>query len=413
MTEQLKLSFNTLNTADKTEFMPSIGVFGRKNSGKSSIVNLLAGGEVSEVAKYSGTTKEPFKCHSTLEGIGHVLLFDTSGIDDYGESGEKRIAKTMEVLKVIDLAIIVITGNLFAEPEKNLVCKFQEYAIPFIVIHNKSDLQELSPVTKRQVETAYQTNLIEFTCSNGNSILSIVDVLRNVIPDSAYESKSILASIVTKNDLVILATPDQLTAPDGKLTQPQVEITRDLLENSCMSLFVKQKKLPSILETINPKPKLTILPTSTFKQMEELLPKDIQLTTYGVVMSRYRGDFIQYLEDTPKLSALKDNDRILLLQAASDSTSAEYKEQEQVQTMINEYCGKKFTYTVAKIFEKPLINYKQYHYVIVCGSYLLTKKQIADILIPYIEFDIPVTSFDMVNAYTRGIFLRSISPFLL
>jgi hypothetical protein len=317
------------------------------------------------------------------------------------------------VLKVIDLAIIVITGNVFAEPEKNLVCKFQEYAIPFIVIHNKSDLQELSPVTKRQVETAYQTNLIEFTCSNGNSILSIVDVLRNVIPDSAYESKSILASIVTKNDLVILATPDQLTAPDGKLTQPQVEITRDLLENSCMSLFVKQKKLPSILETINPKPKLTILPTSTFKQMEELLPKDIQLTTYGVVMSRYRGDFIQYLEDTPKLSALKDNDRILLLQAASDSTSAEYKEQEQVQTMINEYCGKKFTYTVAKIFEKPLINYKQYHYVIVCGSYLLTKKQIADILIPYIEFDIPVTSFDMVNAYTRGIFLRSISPFLL
>ena len=203
MTEQLNISFNTLNTADKTEFMPSIGIFGRKNSGKSSIVNLFVGNAVSEVSKCSGTTKEPFKCHSSLEGIGRVLLIDTSGIDDYGESGEKRIAKTMDVLKVIDLAIIVITGNLFAEPEKNLVNKFQEYSIPFIVVHNKSDLQELSPVTKRQVETAYQTSLIEFTCANGNSISAIVDVLRNVIPDSAYESKSILGNIVSKNDLVI------------------------------------------------------------------------------------------------------------------------------------------------------------------------------------------------------------------
>ena len=413
MTEQLNISFNTLNLADKTEFMPSIGIFGRKNSGKSTIVNLFAGSEVSEVAKNSGTTKEPFKCNTTLEGIGRVLLYDTSGIDDYGESGEKRVAKTMEVLKVIDLAIIVITGNLFAEPEKNLVCKFQEYSIPFIVIHNKSDLQELSPVTKRQVETAYQTNLIEFSCVNSHSISSVIDVLRNVIPDSAYESKSILGNIVSKNDLVILATPEQLNAPDGKLTQPQIEITRDLLENSCMSLLVKQKELPSLLETIIPKPKLTILPTSSFKQMEELLPKDIQLTTYGIVMSRYRGDFIQYLEDTPKLSSLKDNDNILLMQAASDSTSAEYKEQELVQTMINEYSHKKLNYTVAKIFEKPLTNCRQFHFAIICGSYLLTKNQIAEIIKPYIDCNIPVTSFDMVNAYTKGIFLRSISPFLL
>jgi [FeFe] hydrogenase H-cluster maturation GTPase HydF len=413
MTEQLKISFNTLNTADKTEFMPSIGIFGRKNSGKSSLVNLLAGNDASEVSKCSGTTKEPFKSYSSLEGIGRVQLIDTSGIDDYGESGEKRVAKTMDVLKVIDLAIIVITGNLFAEPEKNLVSKFLEFSIPFIVVHNKSDLQELSPVTKRQVETAYQTNLIEFNCTNGISISSIVDVLRNVIPDSAYESKSILGNIVAKNDLVILAAPDQLNAADGQLTQPQIEITRDLLENSCMSLFVKQKDLPDILETITPKPKLTILPTSSFKQMEEILPTDLHLTTYGIVMSRYRGDFIRYLEDTPKLSSLNDNDRILILQAATDSTSNEYKEQELVQTMISEFSQKKLNFSVVKIFEKPFIIYNQYKFAIICGSYLLTKNQIAEIIKPFIQCDIPVTSFDMVNAYIRGIFLRSISPFLL
>ncbi|MGD0712442.1 MAG: hypothetical protein ABR968_14800, partial [Bacteroidales bacterium] len=275
------------------------------------------------------------------------------------------------------------------------------------------DLQELSPVTKRQVETAYQTSLIEFTCANGNSISAIVDVLRNVIPDSAYESKSILGDVVSKNDLVILAAPDHLNAPDGQLTQAQVEITRDLLENSCMSLFIKQKELPAMLETIIPKPKLTILPTSSFKQMEEQLPKDIHLTTYGIVMSRYRGDFIQYLEDTPKLSSLKDNDCILILQAANDSTSAEFKEQDEVQTMINEFSQKKLNYTVAKIFEKPLINCQQFQFAIICGCYLLTKNQIAEIIKPYIDCEIPVTSFDMVNAYVQGIFLRSISPFLL
>jgi hypothetical protein len=130
-------------------------------------------------------------------------------------------------------------------------------------------------------------------------------------------------------------------------------------------------------------------------------------------MSRYRGDFIQYLEDTPKLSSLKDNDCILILQAANDSTSAEFKEQDEVQTMINEFSQKKLNYTVAKIFEKPLINCQQFQFAIICGCYLLTKNQIAEIIKPYIDCEIPVTSFDMVNAYVQGIFLRSISPFLL
>jgi [FeFe] hydrogenase H-cluster maturation GTPase HydF len=413
MTEQLKISFNSSNLPDKTEFMPCIGIFGRKNCGKSSMVNILAGSEASEVSMLSGTTKEPYKYYTSLEGIGNVLLVDTSGIDDYGDSGEKRIAKTLDVLKIIDTAILVITGNLFAEPEKKLVNKFQEYSIPFIVIHNKSDLQELSPITKRQVETAYQTNLIEFNCVNCNSISSIVDVLRNVIPDSAYESKSIIGNIVSKNDLVILASPDSINAPDGHLTQSQIEITRDLLEHSCMSLFLRQRDLPALLETINPKPKLTILPTSSFKQMEELLPPDILITTYSIVIARHKGDFNKYLEDTPKLSSLNNNERILILQAANDNTSPEYKEQEEVQGMINEFGNKKFDYSVINIFEKPFVNIKGFQLAIICGSYLLTKNQIAEIIKPFIEGNIPVTSFDMVNAYVHGIFIRSISPFLL
>ncbi len=410
MKDHSKITFDAL----KRNCMPYIGIFGRKNCGKSSFVNLLIGDNVAEVSKFSGTTKEPVKFDAVLADIGNVIIIDTSGIDDYGDAGEKRVFKTIETLKIIDFAVLIITGNLFAEPEKKLVNKFQEFSVPFIVIHNKSDLQELSSITKGQVELAYNTKMIEFNCTNctDNNITELISLFRNFIPETAFESKSILGDIIGINELVVLAIPDNINSSDGGLSKTQIEITQDLIRNSCLTLFIRLSDLPAALKTINPKPKLIILPTIYFKAAEDILPDNILLTTYGMVMTHYKGVFKKYLEDTPKLDLLKGNDNILILQASRDNTSREYKGQNELQVLINIYCGENMEYTVVNVFDKPYINYKQFSFVIICGSFLLTKKQIVTALKPIIDLNIPVSSFEMINAYVRGIFKHSTALFL-
>jgi len=412
MTEQLLISFDPLKKPVATDSKPCIGFFGRKNCGKSSLINILAGREAAEVSSISGSTKEPSKFSATIAPVGDVILVDSSGIDDYGDAGEKRVLMTLGVLKIIDFAVLIITGNLFAEPEKKLVRHFQEYSIPFIVVHNKSDIHELAAITRGQVELAYQTKMLEFSCTENTNQSELAIAFKEMIPVSAYVTKSILGDIIARNELVLLAVPDKINARDGQLTNSQIEITRDLVDKSCLALFIRQKDLPMRLPNLLPQPKLTILPTSSFKQAENILPKEMHITTYGIVMARNKGDFKKYIEDTPKLSSLKDGDRILIMQAATDNTSPEFKEQDELQTLINNFCSKKLEYTIVNIFDKPFINYRQFQYAIICGSFLLTKNQVTGTLKPLVELKVPVTSYDMVNAFTRGIFLRAISPFL-
>jgi len=279
-------------------------------------------------------------------------------------------------------------------------------------VHNKSDIHELAAITRGQVELAYQTKMIEFICSENADTAELISVFKEMIPESAFLTKSILGDVIARNELVLLAVPDKINAREGQLTSSQIEITRDLVENYCLTLFIRQKDLPARLENISPFPKLAILPTSSFKQAENILPKEMHLTTYGIVMARYKGDFKKYIEDTPKLSSLKDGDKVLIMQAATDNTSPEYKEQDELQTLINNFSGKKLDYTIVHIFDKPFINYRQFNFAIICGSFLLTKNQVTGTLKPLVELNVPVSSFDMVNAYTRGIFLRAISPFI-
>jgi [FeFe] hydrogenase H-cluster maturation GTPase HydF len=410
MENQLQISFDS--STGKAISTPSIGIFGRKNNGKSSFINTLAGGEVAEVSKISGTTREPQKYNCRLEGLGYITMIDTSGIDDYGEAGDKRVQKSMQVLKVIDLAIIIITGNLFAEPEKKLVNLFIDHALPFIVVHNKSDLNELAQITKAQIETAYPTKVIEFSSTEKKNIPDFIHALKKFLPKSAFESKSMLGSVVSKNDIVVLAIPENINVPDGQLTKAQIEISRDLLDNYCLVLMVKESELASIFSTLYDALQLTILPTSSFVNAMDSLPEDSLLTTYGVVMARHKGNFGAYLKYTPVISELKDGDQILILQASADSTSPEFKEQDQVIIQLDNFCKKKLEYNILPLSEKLSQDFSQIRLVILCGSYVMTKKQVNRIVDQFIESGIPITTYDMLNAYTRGIFNRSVSPFI-
>lgn len=412
MTGQLKLSFDVSKTQAKRAGAPVIGIFGRKNTGKSSLINSFAGSELADVSKMSGTTREPKKYKLETEWLGSVMLVDTSGLDDYGEAGEKRVVNTLDVLRRIDFAILLITGNLFAEPEKKMVNKFAEFALPYLIVHNKSDLQELSAITKGQVETAYHTKMVEFSCLLRSGFHELISEIKRNIPVSAYETKSIIGNLFNKNDLVILVGADEMNAPDGMITRSQIEITRDLLDNDCLTLFVRESNLSDVLSHLSPTPRLVVLPSPSFTHFADILPAHIPLTTYGVVMARYKGDIRYYMKNTAMLTELVDGDKVLVLQSASGPSSPYYKEQEEIMDMVSVFTGKKIDYHLVNVSESRHISISQFRFAIICGSFLLTRLQVSYILKAFETARIPLSSFELINAYINGFFQRAITPFV-
>ena len=209
MNQQLNISFTQNTNCENADILPYIGIFGRKNSGKSSFINAITNQEFAPISKVAGSTKEPGKYITTIENIGNVVIYDTSGIDDYGEAGEKRIQKTKSILKKIDFAILLITDNLFAESEKKIVRDFQTFAIPFIVVQNKSDLQGISSITKSQIENAYLTKVIEFSClkptKKNELIFEISNMLAEAFKTNVWRlSKKTMLLLVTKTKQIYL-----------------------------------------------------------------------------------------------------------------------------------------------------------------------------------------------------------------
>ncbi|HQI46423.1 MAG TPA: Era-like GTP-binding protein [Bacteroidales bacterium] len=411
MNQQLNISFTQNTNCEKADIFPYIGIFGRKNSGKSSFINAITNQEFAPISKVAGSTKEPGKYITTIENIGNVIIYDTSGIDDYGEAGEKRIQKTKSILKKIDFAILLITDNLFAESEKKIVRDFQTFAIPFIVVQNKSDLQGISSITKSQIEKAYLTKVIEFSCLKPTKKNELIFEISNMLPAEAFKTKSLLGDLVKTNDVILLVTQDETDISDQILTFTQIEIANDLIKNACIPIFSKLSELKKTLEKIPISPALTIAPATIYSDVALHFPSTTMITTYGIVMAHYKGGFEKSLSDTRKIDTLKEGDHILILQLSNDHTCPEFKEQNELQILIDGYLNKKLNYSLINIFDSPIPDIKKYQFVIFCGCFHLTKKQIANQLSPLFAKNIPISSFDLINAFVKGIFERATIPF--
>ena len=222
------------------DLKPHIGIFGRRNSGKSSLINLLTGQDIAIVSDTAGTTTDPVKKSIEIFGVGPCVLVDTAGIDDVGELGQQRVEKTMKVLEEIDCAILVITGNQFEEPEQQLVNRMKELAVPFFVVHNKADEQSLLAVIKAVIEQKYNVKVLDFSVQRKDDITPLVDMLKKIIPESSYQKVSLLGGIIHPNEVVVLVCPVDSEAPEGRLILPQVMAIRDVLDNECICVVLKE-----------------------------------------------------------------------------------------------------------------------------------------------------------------------------
>ena len=394
------------------ESKPHIGIYGRRNNGKSSLINCLAGQEIAIVSDHAGTTTDPVKKSFEITGFGPVILVDTAGIDDSGDLGQKRVDRTVRTLETIDLALLVVSGNSWGEYEDGLITKFNDYDLPFIVIHSKSDIQEPTQDFKIIISSTTGTSLFEFSSVDKRNYEELINLIRISIPEHSYKTTTLLGDLISYGDIVILITPIDIEAPAGRLILPQMQAIRDILDNEAVAIVLKEREVDAFLKKTGIKPVLAITDSQVFVKADASIPKDIPLTSFSIMLARFKGDFDNYLKGTPKISALKDGNRVLLLESCTHHVSCDDIGRTKIPRWITNFTGKKIEYDVVAGLDTLPRPVTDYSLVIQCGGCMITRKQLQNRLQPAIKAGVPVTNYGMAIAYVQGIYDRAIAPFI-
>jgi [FeFe] hydrogenase H-cluster maturation GTPase HydF len=399
-------------TSRGRESKPHIGIYGRRNSGKSSLINCLAGQDIAIVSDHAGTTTDPVKKSFEITGFGPVILVDTAGIDDSGDLGNKRVERTIRTLDLIDLALLVITENSWGEFEEELISKFKSLDIHFIILHNKSDLEGPTPDFRKEVEKKTGSDLFEFSAIDKRNYEKLIDLIRTTIPEHSYRTPTLLGDLIKYGDIVILITPIDVEAPEGRLILPQVQTIRDILDNDAVAIVLKEREVDAFLKKTSIRPALAVTDSQVFVKADASIPYDIPLTSFSILLARFKGDFESYLKGTPKISDLKDGDRVLLLESCTHHVACDDIGRTKIPRWISNFTGKNIEYDVVAgldILPRPITDYSL---LVQCGGCMITRRQLHNRLQPAIKAGIPVTNYGMAIAYVQGIYKRAIAPFV-
>lgn len=391
---------------------PHIGIFGRRNYGKSSLINVLSGQDLAIVSDIPGTTTDPVRKSMEISGIGPVIIIDTAGIDDSGELGQKRIQKTLDVLKTIDMAVLCLSDNSIGEPEEKLIASFNDYTIPYIIVHGKSDLFPLRDDFSAELNSKYNVLPLEFSNHKPDNLEALIEAIRKSIPESAYRTKSLIGDVVSYGDVVLLITPIDIEAPEGRMILPQVQAIRDILDNDCVAVVCKEREVDTLLSRLNPAPALVITDSQVFLKADASIPQHIPLTSFSIILARQKGDFENYLRGTPAIETLKNGDRVLILESCTHHVSCDDIGRMKIPRWLSNYTGKNLEYEVVSGLSKLPREIHEYSIVIQCGGCVLTRKQVVSRLKPAVDAGIPVTNYGMAIAWVHGIYHRAVRPFL-
>ena len=337
-----------------------------------------------------------------------MILIDTAGIDDTSELGMKRVEKTYQTLKEIDCAILVIADNQFGNPEEQLIEQFQQYAVPFVIVHNKADQMAADPALMQSIENQYLTKILVFSALQDDPQI-IIEALKTAIPESAYKKASMLGGLVKPNDVVVLVTPIDDEAPEGRLILPQVMAIRNALDNDCICVVLKETNLQQYFDTM-PWPNLVVTDSQAFAMVSKIVPEEVPLTSFSILLARLRGDFENYLKGTPYLAQLKDGDKILMLESCTHEISCGDIGRVKLPALIRKFTGKdiQFDYVAGLA---PINDITQYAMAIQCGGCVATRKQLFNRTDLAVKAGVPISNYGMAIAYTTGVFDRVISPF--
>lgn len=377
-----------------------IAFFGLRNVGKSSLVNAVTGQELSVVSDVKGTTTDPVKKAMELLPLGPVVIIDTAGIDDEGELGSLRIQKSKEVLDITDIAVLVTEADReLTEPEKELVDTFKTKKLPYIIVLNKVDL---APHRKEK------DNEILVSAKEGANILKLKEKLAGLIPDKS--EKYILKDLVNKGDTVILVMPIDESAPKGRIILPQQEVLRELLEVGCITLCVQDSELKDSLLKLKSPPSLVITDSQVFKEVSDIVPEDIRLTSFSILFARYRGGLAKMLEGADMLSKLKDGDRVLISEGCTHHRQCEDIGTVKLPRWIREYSGASphFEFTSGGTYPDDLTPYRL---IVHCGGCMLNEAAMKSRVGKAVNQGTPIVNYGMAIAEMTGILKRAMKVF--
>jgi [FeFe] hydrogenase H-cluster maturation GTPase HydF len=390
---------------------PHIGIFGKRNAGKSSLINVIAGQDVAIVDSYAGTTTDPVSKSFEITGLGPVIMIDTAGIDDTGSVGDKRVKATFNKIKHIDMAVLVVTSNSWGDFEDKLIDEFEKFNLPFIVVHNKSDENPLTADFSDFVKKEYRSDIIAFSAKNPENYENLIDLIRKTMPDSVYNNPSLIGDLVSYGSKVLLITPIDVQAPAGRLILPQVQVIRDCLDNDCITTIIKEREIDAWKASGMPKPDLVITDSQVFLKADASFDDSIPLTSFSIVLARYKGPFDAYLQGTPQIDNLKDGDKVLILESCSHHVAGDDIGRVKIPRWLRNYTGCKLDVDVVAGLNNPPSPLTEYGLVIQCGGCMLTRKQLINRLAPAIEAGIPVTNYGLAIAYCLGIYQRAVKVF--
>lgn len=377
-----------------------ISLFGKRNSGKSSLINALTGQEVAVVSEYAGTTTDPVYKSMEIRGIGPCVFIDTAGLDDGGELGELRVRQTLRAMDRTDIALLVCT-DADVSREKQWKDMLAEKNIPVIVLLNKSDLLEDPLATARAIEQQLQQVPLIVSAAHKSNIEDIRRALIGKLPDETMNT-GITGQLVKENDVVLLVMPQDIQAPKGRLILPQVQTLRELLDRKCIVSCCTTDKLQATLGALAQPPTLIITDSQVFKTVYEQKPPESRLTSFSVLFAQYKGDIDYYLEGANAIDRLTEQSRVLIAEACTHAPLTEDIGRVKIPAMLRKRFGQGLTIDIVSGADFPE-DLTPYQLVIHCGACMFNRKYVLQRIAQARRQQVPMTNYGVTIAYVQGI----------
>lgn len=402
-----KVGLNQTPMSERTH----IGFFGKRNAGKSSVMNAVTGQELAVVSDVKGTTTDPVYKSMELLPLGPVVMMDTPGIDDEGELGSMRVRKSYQVLNKTDAAVLVIDGTVGASAEdETLLERIRKKNIPFIVVINKKELADtaVEEAVKRRL-TLDDGQLALVSAATGEGIHELKERIASIARVEEPE-KYLVRNLLEPSDVAVLVVPIDSAAPKGRLILPQQQTIRDILEADAVSVVVKENGVKNALGQLNKKPKMVITDSQVFAQVAADTPEDIQLTSFSILMARYKGNLEQAVRGVTALDGLEDGDMVLISEGCTHHRQCDDIGTVKIPRWIREYTGKDVQIVTSSGTEFP-DDLKKYKLIIHCGGCMLNEREMKYRLSCAADQGVPMTNYGIMIAYVKGILKRSVQVF--
>lgn len=384
-----------------------IGVFGRTNVGKSSLLNKITNQEVSIVSDIAGTTTDVVEKSMELLPVGPVTFLDTAGLDDETELSGQRIEKTMKVVNRIDVAVVVCDFNGIGKFENDLIEKFKELKIPYLIVVNKCDLAPKSFHIDLKSELS---NIIYTSVKKDEKIVfKFKEALVNLLPEDFVNSPKIVGDLVTAKSTVILVIPIDKEAPKGRIILPQVQTLRDLLDNNCLSYVVKESELKDALDNLKTPPALVVTDSQAFKKVSEIVPENVSLTSFSILFARLKGDLDEFVNGARAIENLKDGDMVLILESCTHHAIEDDIGRVKIPNLLRKKTGKNLVIHNYAGHDFPDI--KDYKLIIHCGACMTNRREVLSRVLIANQNNVPITNYGVAISYCLGILPRAIKIF--